>query len=133
MAAISTVTQILSTGIDLDAKTWNEITLGTDLHNIYAIIIKNSKVAKDTIDQDEIGNIIFELGIDSGKSDTVLSIGRFAINNFNEEIPYTFLPNLPTKFWIRPIQIIKKDGAILEAGKITSLALNVNPVNLGSN
>ena len=142
MATISTITEVFgrNTGkIDLANKSWKQLTLGTNLHSVYLIAIKDTKVDGDTIDADKITKLVFEIAIDSGISGKPVTIENVTLDfntctSSDEEISkitaFTRLLNLPSNISIRCIGI-QTETEQLKEGFVSSIDINVSPIDLG--
>lgn len=138
MAAISSISTIFN-DIELNG-TWEDITLGSGLNDVYLIGIKGQKDDSYEIDIDKVTSVVFEIAIPSGIPDTNITIQRavldFNVNTSEDEAvnkvtAFIRLLNLPTSFKIRPVAIQTIDKS-LKTGEI-NIEVNLSPVSLGNN
>ena len=122
--------------IELDSP-WAKVDLG-DLNSFYLIGVKEAKGADDTIDPKDIKLLNFEVGIESGISNTYLTIGYLTLNfdeftsndpTVNSVTAMTRYLNYPSIFYIKPKDVVTYTNDKIVKGK-ASLSININTVKL---
>lgn len=129
------ITKIID-NIDLNS-TWAKVSLG-DLNSFYMIAIKEAKGLQDTVDPADVKAVVLEMGIESGITDKMLSIGRIVLNfdeitssdvEVNKITAMVKRLHEPSEFYIRPIEIITNKETLKKEAK-TSIDININTVKL---
>lgn len=113
--------------IDLDTATYTQVNL-SGKHSFYLI-----SVTKD----ETIKSIVFSVAIDSGVTAYPLVLQNIelpvnALNSINSStgvISGTRFSGFPDEFYLKPIQVNKKDDTIYKEGTF-NVTVNINPVEL---
>ena len=107
------------TELDLDNATYTQVDLGT-AHNFFLIGINDNNV--------DISSATFAVAIDSGVTGKPLFLQNIQVP-FTGEINGVRYTGFPEKFFMKPLQIINKNGDVIKTGEI-DVAININPVVL---
>lgn len=130
--AIKTISSVVELG-----SAWAKIDLG-DLNSFYLIGIKEEKEDSTQIDPKSIKLLSFEVGVESGISNTYLTIGHITLNFddftskdeiINKATAMTRCLNYPSVFYIRPSDAITYDNVKHTKG-IVNIDINLNAVKL---
>lgn len=104
----------------------------TTSNSFYLIGIKESKVAEDEIDPKTVKSVVLKAGIDAGLTEP-LNIGTIVLNftdetsdnaTINEATALNRQIGYPEEFYLKPIQLITKDGEIIDKGH-TRIDINI--------
>ena len=117
---------------------WVKVNLGK-YDDFYLFAEKSGKKHRsDTILTNRVRKIKFEVGVESFSKRKMLTTNYITLNfsdlsssdlKLNEMTAIVKVLNYPTKFFIRPIEIIMDDNAIVKEGK-TSIKVGINPAKL---
>lgn len=110
-------------------KEFSEINLDNNLARVVDLKDKNDFYLIGVTKSKDIKSITFEVSIDSGVKGKPLFIQNIRLEITGEISGARFL-NMPSEFYIKPIQIINKDGKTLKEGKFP-VAININAMDLG--
>lgn len=117
---------------------WQKISLGK-VNDFYIFAQRGKKDSKsDTIPKDSVVKIIFEVGIDSFSKKRPLTVNYITLN-FNDISSSDEATNkitallkvlhYPSKFYIRPIEIVDTQNTLKTEGK-TSIRVGINALKL---
>lgn len=135
MVALTSLTKIID-NLKLNSN-WTQVTLGSNLHSIYLIAIKEVKESSNTIDPKDIISVQLELGIESGISGEYIVIQRCSLNfqdftssktEINEKTAFIKLDGVPSNFYIRPISVQTASKQLNEGQ--TNIDINLSPFEL---
>lgn len=91
--------------IDLNDPIYVEADL--DSHNFYLIAVTEDK---------EVKSITFSAAVDSGVTNNPLVIGNVSLD-IDNEVSGKLIQGFPLDFYLKPLQIVKKDGTVITEGE----------------
>lgn len=117
---------------------WIKVDLGK-FDDFYIIGQRAKKSSKsDTVNKDNVKKIKFEVGVDSFNKKQPLTINYITLNfsdvsssdvNTNNLTAIAKVLNYPSKFYMKPVEIVCNDNAVVKEGK-TSIKIGINALKL---